>query len=72
MRPGSKLWKRSTRSDKAGDPFGDFFGSSIDTSLVSGTVPPQAVFQTERYGEFTYTLGGFTAGARLSVTLYFA
>jgi peptidoglycan/xylan/chitin deacetylase (PgdA/CDA1 family) len=46
--------------------------SAIDTSLIAGTVPPQAVFQTERYGEFTYTIPGFTAGSAQSVTLYFA
>ncbi len=46
--------------------------SSINTSLVSGTVPPQSVFQTERYGEFTYTITGRTAGSAQTVTLYFA
>ncbi len=44
----------------------------IDTSQLSGTIPAQAVLQTERYGEFTYTLGGFTAGSAQAVTLYFA
>ncbi len=42
---------------------------TIDTSLVTGAVPPQAVFQTERYGEFTYTVPG-RSGAQ-AVTLYF-
>jgi hypothetical protein len=46
--------------------------SAIDVSLVSGTVPPQAVFQTERWGEFTYTIPGLTAGSPYGVTLYFA
>jgi|GEM_PF-2977774 len=46
--------------------------TAIDTSLLGGTVPPQAVLQSERYGEFTYTLGGFTPGSPQSVTLYFA
>ncbi len=45
---------------------------AIDTSLVSGTVPPQAVFQSERYGEFTYTIPGRTPGSAQAVTLYFA
>jgi endo-1,4-beta-xylanase len=45
--------------------------NAIDTSQVSGTVPPQSVFQTERFGEFTYTIGGFTAGRAASVTLFF-
>ena len=54
----------------------DFSGGStysstntIDTSLVSGV--PQDVFQTERYGEFSYTVPGLTAGKTYSVTLYF-
>ena len=46
--------------------------NSINTSLVSGTVPPQSVFQSERYGEFTYTITGRTAGSAQTVTLYFA
>ena len=46
--------------------------TSIDTSQLSGTIPPQAVLQSERYGEFSYTLGGFTAGSAQAVTLYFA
>jgi chitodextrinase/dienelactone hydrolase len=54
----------------------DFSGGStysntntIDTSLVSGV--PQDVFQTERYGEFSYTIPGLTSGKTYSVTLYF-
>ncbi|HYD40643.1 MAG TPA: malectin domain-containing carbohydrate-binding protein, partial [Anaeromyxobacter sp.] len=46
--------------------------TAIDTAQLSGTIPPQAVLQTERYGEFTYTLGGFGAGSAQAVTLYFA
>ena len=46
--------------------------SAIDTSLLSGTVPPQSVLQTERWGDSTYTLPGLTAGTSYSVTLYFA
>src|SRR5512142_2178578 len=56
----------------------DFSGGStysvtaaIDTSQLSGTIPPQAVLQSERYGEFTYTLPGLTPGGAYSVTLYF-
>ncbi len=45
---------------------------TIDTAQVAGTVPPQAVFQTERYGEFTYTIGSRTPGSAQTVTLYFA
>jgi GH35 family endo-1,4-beta-xylanase len=45
--------------------------NAIDTSRLTGTVPPQAVLQTERFGEFTYTVPGFTAGRAAAVTLYF-
>jgi endo-1,4-beta-xylanase len=57
---------------------GSFSGGStfsttngIDTSQVGGTAPPQSVFQTERFGEFTYTIGGFTAGRAATATLFF-
>ena len=46
--------------------------STIDTALVPSPVPPQAVFQSERYGEFSYTVSGLTAGNGYAVTLYFA
>jgi alpha-D-xyloside xylohydrolase len=45
--------------------------TTVDTSQLSGTIPPQSVLQTERYGEFTYTIPGLTAGSPYSVTLYF-
>ena len=46
--------------------------TAIDAAQLTGTIPPQAVLQTERYGEFSYTLGGFTPGSAQAVTLYFA
>jgi hypothetical protein len=46
--------------------------SAIDTSQIAGAVPPQAVFQTERYGEFTYTIPNRTPGSAQTVTLYFS
>ena len=46
--------------------------AAVDTSLLSGTALPQAVLQTERYGEFTYTIPDLTPGSAQSVTLYFA
>jgi hypothetical protein len=45
--------------------------NTIDTSQIAGAVPPQAVFQTERYGEFTYTIANRTPGRSQTVTLYF-
>jgi beta-glucanase (GH16 family) len=47
------------------------YTAAVNTSLCSTPVPPQAVFQTERYGNFTYTIGGFTAGSQHNVKLYF-
>jgi uncharacterized repeat protein (TIGR02543 family) len=44
--------------------------NTIDTSAV-GSVPA-AVFQSERYGEFTYTIPNLSANAAYIVTLYFA
>jgi endo-1,4-beta-xylanase len=45
--------------------------NAIDTSQIAGAVPPQAVFQTERFGEFTYTIANRTPGRAQTVTLYF-
>jgi chitodextrinase len=45
--------------------------TAIDTSLLTGAVPPQEVLQSERYGQFTYTLPGLTPGGAYGVTLYF-
>src|SRR5512140_314503 len=44
--------------------------NTIDVSQV-GSVPA-AVFQSERYGAFTYTIPNRTAGTAQTVTLYFA
>jgi hypothetical protein len=57
----------------------DFGGGStsstthaINTSnWLTGTVPPQAVLQTNRHGQMTYRMGGFTPGSSHSVSLYF-
>ena len=46
-------------------------GNSIDTSGVSNPAP-QGVYQTERYGNFTYTINGLQASANYAVTLQFA
>jgi beta-glucanase (GH16 family) len=45
--------------------------ASINTSLVSNAAP-QAVYQTERYGDFIYTIPGLTPGASYNVNLHFA
>jgi Malectin domain len=46
--------------------------NAIDMSSITGVPVPETVFQTERYGEFTYTITGFEPGSAQEVTLYFA
>ena len=46
--------------------------ATINTSQITTNVPPAAVFQSERYGAFTYTIPNRTAGRSYTVTLYFA
>ena len=43
--------------------------SAIDTTAVTNPAP-QAVYQTERYGTFTYTFGGLTTGIAYQVRLH--
>lgn len=45
--------------------------NSISTSTVNNPAP-QAVYQTERFGNFTYTINGLTANGHYAVTLQFA
>jgi hypothetical protein len=47
------------------------WANAVSTSLLTGTIPPQAVLQTDREGAFTYTIPGFPAGSNHTVTLYF-
>jgi hypothetical protein len=56
----------------------DFAGGStastsnvINTSLIPAPVPPQSVYQTERYGPMTYTVTGLSAGRSYTVQLHF-
>jgi hypothetical protein len=44
---------------------------TIDVTQVPSTIP-SALFSTERYGEFTYTIPGRPVGKAQKVTLYFA
>lgn len=48
------------------------WSNPINTSLLSGVVPPQNVLQSDREGNFTYTIHGLVAYASYSATLYFA
>ena len=43
--------------------------SSIDTSAVSNPAP-QSVYQTERFGNFTYTFPNLSPGAQYTVRLH--
>jgi hypothetical protein len=44
---------------------------AIDTNWLASPVPPQSVLQTNRHGQMTYQMGGFTPGSSRGVTLYF-
>lgn len=44
---------------------------AINTSNITNGAP-QAVYQTERYGNFTYTFSGLTTGVNYTVRLHFA
>ena len=45
--------------------------SAIDASAVTAPAP-QAVYQSERFGNFTYTFAGLTTGVNYKVRLHFA
>ncbi len=45
--------------------------AAVSTAGVTGPAP-QAVYQTERYGNFTYTLPNLTPGAAYTLRLHFA
>ena len=45
--------------------------AAINTSMVANPAP-QAVYQTERFGDFTYTIPNLTIGASYTVNLHFA
>ncbi len=46
--------------------------ATINMSQITSNPPPAAIFNTERYGAFTYTIPNRTAGSAQTVTLYFA
>jgi fibronectin type 3 domain-containing protein len=50
----------------------NWIGTSVNTSLLSGTIPPQSVLQTGRVGgTLTYTFSGLVANSSHTVTMYF-
>src|SRR5262249_22576335 len=66
----------ATAGPFAADAFvsgGTAFATSNPTDTTGVSNPaPQAVYQTERFGNFTYTIPGFTPGASYTVRLHFA
>ena len=46
-------------------------GGTVDTSAVTNPAP-EPVYDTERWGPFTYTVPGLTPGASYTVRLHFA
>jgi plastocyanin len=52
---------------------GSTYTTSTGINLTGTATPaPQAVYQSERYGNFTYTVTGLTSGATYTVRLHFA
>lgn len=45
--------------------------NTVDTSLLSGTIPPQAVLKDARIGNLTYNFTGLVASSSHTFTLYF-
>src|SRR5262249_48794031 len=55
----------------SGGTIGAVYGGAIDTSGVTDPAP-LAVYQSERYGDFTYTFNGLVTGATYKVRLHSA
>ena len=51
---------------------GSTASSGNTITLASGDTASQAIYQSNRYGNFTYTIGGFAAGSTHVVKLHFA
>ncbi len=56
----------------AGFSGGSEASSTSTITVPSGDAASQAVYQTNRFGNFTYTLAGFAVGSAHTVTLHFA
>ena len=67
---GTGSWIADT--DVNGGTVASPVSTAIDTSQIPSPVPPQSVYQTERYGPMTYSIGGLTAGRTYTVQLHFA
>jgi hypothetical protein len=51
---------------------GASFSTTATISTAAANAAPAAIYQNERYGDFTYTLAGLTAGAAYTVRLHLA
>ena len=69
---GSAVGSFIADTDYAGGGAGGSTTHAIDTSLITGTVAPQAVWQSNHDGVATYTIPGFTSGSTHTVQLDFA
>ncbi len=61
----------SADTDYSGGGDDSWSGTTIGTSLLTGTIPAQAILQEDREGMTSYTIPGFTANSNYTVTLYF-
>ncbi len=59
-------------TDFSGGTTSNNWNGAVDTSLITGTVPPVNIFFTERYGNnFNYTFPGLVPGNPYQVNLWF-
>ena len=68
---GSAAAQFGADANFAGGTQANPFTATVDTSGVVSPAP-QAVYQTERYGNFTYTFTNLTAGLTYKLRLHFA
>lgn len=68
---GSATGQFSADANVSGGTIGAFVPAAIDTAGVVAPAP-QAVYQAERYGNFTYTFNGLINGATYKVRLHSA
>ena len=48
------------------------FTAAVSTTAAAAAAAPMAVYQTQRFGNFTYTIPGLTAGDNYTVRLHFS
>lgn len=65
----SPPWSFAEDEDYSG---GNWTGYTDTINTSAPNSAPAAVYQTERYGTFSYTIPGFAAGSRHTVRLHFA